>query len=128
MGIHLEFVNKSKNKGERAEMTTKYTTQPIQTVEELVLALSKEEKSKFGTLLRNMNLSADKFIPYQSWSKNCYTRNCIVENKLFELILICWEGQQATELFKRLSISQNSFLETGSTPVVGSSKKRTLGR
>lgn len=79
-------------------MTIKYTTQPIQTVDELVIALSKGEKSKFGTLLRNMNLSADKFKPYQSWSKNCYTRNCIVENEFFELILICWEGEQTTPI------------------------------
>ncbi len=25
-----------------------------------------------------------------SWSEDCYTRNCIIENENFELILICW--------------------------------------
>lgn len=79
-------------------MISKNTTQTIQTIDELVRALSEGEQSTFGTVLRNMNLSKDEFKPHQSWSKTSYTRNCIFENESFELILICWEGQQMTPI------------------------------
>lgn len=97
-GGHLEFAIKSKNKGEKEMMITKHTAQTIQTIDELVMALSEGEKSTYGSLLRNMNLSKDEFKPHQTWSKNAYTRNCIVENEFFELILICWAGEQMTPI------------------------------
>lgn len=79
-------------------MIPQNTVQTIQTIDELVIALSEEDRSMYGALLRNMNLSTGELIPYQSWSKTCYARNCIAENECFELILICWEGQQMTPI------------------------------
>ncbi len=79
-------------------MIIKHTIQTIESVDELVTALSEGERSTFGALLRNLNLSEDKLKPYQSWSNTCYTRNCIVENECFELILLCWKGEQCTPI------------------------------
>ncbi len=36
--------------------------------------------------------------PYVSFSKNHYTRNLIFKNELFELIAICWEVGQASQI------------------------------
>lgn len=74
------------------------TEQTIQTIDELVMALSEGERSTYGALLRNMSLSKDEFKAHQSWSSESYTRNCIVENENFELILLCWEGNQMTPI------------------------------
>ena len=79
-------------------MISNNTPQIIQTLDELVTALIEGETTTFGALLRSMNLPKDEFEPYQSWSDSCYTRNCIVENESFELILICWEGKQITPI------------------------------
>lgn len=43
-------------------------------------------------------MEPEVFEPFCSWSGQSYTRNCIVENEKFELILICWEKGQITPI------------------------------
>ena len=45
-----------------------------------------------------MKVPIAEFKKYATWSKDCYTRNCIAENDAFELILICWDKKQSTEI------------------------------
>lgn len=45
-----------------------------------------------------MNISSSVFNDYCSWSDECYTRNCIVDNEKFELILLCWGPGQMTPI------------------------------
>lgn len=70
----------------------------VQTIDDLIAALCENKPAEFPSILRNMNLAKEELRPYQSWSKKCYTRNCIFENDDFELILLCWEGNQKTQI------------------------------
>lgn len=62
----------------------------LQSLDELITALSEEERTKYNQIIRAIKFSPDAFGGYCSWSNDCYTRNCIVDNEKFELILICW--------------------------------------
>ncbi|MEP0264985.1 cysteine dioxygenase family protein [Dokdonia sp.] len=62
----------------------------LQSLDELITALSEEDSRKYNYIIHSIKFSADDFEDYCSWSNDCYTRNCIVDNEKFELILICW--------------------------------------
>lgn len=70
----------------------------IQSVSELITSLSEEDCTKYTEIFRLINLPSSAFSPFHSWSSESYTRNCIVENEKFELILICWETGQFTPI------------------------------
>jgi len=70
----------------------------IQSIDDLITALSEEERTEFNHIIRSVNLPAKAFEDYSSWSSECYTRNCILDNEQFELILICWGGGQRTPI------------------------------
>lgn len=70
-------------------------TKVLQSLDELITALSEGERTAYNHIIRSMKFPENAFENYCSWSDECYTRNCIVENEKFELILICWgEGHQ----------------------------------
>lgn len=70
----------------------------IRSIEELVTILSEIDKLKYTDIIRSLSLEIQAFEPYCSWSSHSYTRNCLVENEMFELILICWEKGQITPI------------------------------
>lgn len=76
--------------------SSKNTPQEIRTINELITALSEEERTTFSSILRSVNIPLSEFENYASWSDECYTRNCIINNEKFELILLCWEAGQIT--------------------------------
>jgi cysteine dioxygenase len=78
--------------------TTKNAQKTLETISELVQVLDEEERTKYTTILKTMKLPIAEFEKYATWSETCYTRNCIEENENFELILICWEKEQATAI------------------------------
>ncbi len=57
-----------------------------------------EECDHYNDIIRSSNLPVHAFADYCSWSAKCYTRNCLVENEKFELILLCWEEGQITPI------------------------------
>jgi cysteine dioxygenase len=61
-----------------------------QTISELIVALSEGERTTYNHIIHSINFPSNAFEKYVSWSNKCYTRNCIVDNEKFELILICW--------------------------------------
>ena len=65
---------------------------------ELIQVLDEEERTKYTAILKTMKLPIAAFEKHATWSETCYTRNCIVENENFELILICWENEQVTAI------------------------------
>lgn len=75
-----------------------YTSIAIKTLEELVTALSETDKAAYSHIMDLIELSVNLFDSYVSWSKESYTRNCIVNNEKFELILLCWEQGQITPI------------------------------
>ena len=66
-----------------------------QTINDLISTLSEGERTNFNQIIRSIKFKPNSFEKYFSWSDDCYTRNCIVDNDEFELILICWcEGHK----------------------------------
>lgn len=73
-------------------------TPAIHSLNELVTALTEEERTTYSQIIHSLKLDNKELNDYCSWSKDCYTRNCIIENEKFELILLCWEPNQATPI------------------------------
>jgi cysteine dioxygenase len=75
--------------------SNKHTSEPPQSLNDLITSLLEGEQAAYNQIIRSATFSANDFSAYASWSEACYTRNCIVHNEKFELILICWcEGHQ----------------------------------
>lgn len=90
----------------------------IESVNELISALSEKDKTRYTEVVRSINIASSAFEPFCSWSNESYTRNCIVENERFELILLCWEEGQLTPIHDHggeecwVRIIQGDFKET----------------
>jgi cysteine dioxygenase len=90
----------------------------VQSLNELVTALSEGERTTYNNIIRSMNIPSSVFKDYCSWSNESYTRNCIVDNKKFELILLCWELGQITPIHDHggeecwVAVVQGEFKET----------------
>ena len=69
-----------------------------QSITELITLLSNEGHKQYADIFSSIKLSKSAFKDCSSWSDESYTRNCIVENEKFELILLCWEKGQITPI------------------------------
>ena len=93
-------------------------TTTVQTINELVTVLTEEERTTYTDIIQSLDLPSIDFKSFVSWSEECYTRNCIVENEKFELILICWEKEQFTPIHGHngeecwVKVIQGEFKET----------------
>lgn len=47
---------------------------------------------------RANGVKPDTLAPYLHWSKGCYTRNLIFKSSLFEVLAICWETGQFSQV------------------------------
>jgi cysteine dioxygenase len=74
------------------------TTAALHTLNDLITALSEGERKSYNHIIHALKIKANAFEKYAFWSDTCYTRNCIVDNEKFELILICWSAGQATQI------------------------------
>jgi cysteine dioxygenase len=74
------------------------TTDTLQTLNDLITALSEGERTTYNHIIHSLKIKANAFEPYAFWSKECYTRNCIIDSEKFELILICWCAGQTTQI------------------------------
>ena len=90
----------------------------LQSLDDLVSALSEEERTTYNSIIRSMKIPSSAFEYCCSWSNKSYTRNCIVENEKFELILLCWEEGQKTPIHDHggeecwVKVIQGEFRET----------------
>lgn len=73
-------------------------TLTISTLEGLVDALSEGERTTFNEIIHTTQIPSSVLKNYCSWSTETYTRNCIVDNDKFELILLCWDEGQITPI------------------------------
>jgi len=48
----------------------------------------------YGTLLNSIHIPISEWEPLCAWKDSRYTRNCISSCDFYELILMCWKGQQ----------------------------------
>lgn len=90
----------------------------VQPLDEFITALSVEKRTKYNEIIRSMKLPSSVFEDYSSWCDESYTRNCIVENEKFELILLCWKAGQITPIHDHggeecwVKIIEGEFRET----------------
>lgn len=70
----------------------------ITTLEGLLEVLPECSGKDYVNLVKRIELDAMDFSPYQFWSQDHYTRNCIVRTQSHELILLCWEEGQETPI------------------------------
>ena len=68
------------------------------TINELITSLIEEERTEYDEIIRSIKIPSNSFNDFCSWSSETYTRNCIVQNEKFELILLCWEQGQSTPI------------------------------
>ncbi len=84
---------------------------------DLVNTLDEAERVTINEIMQSSFLPANVFEKYCSWSDDCYTRNCIVNNEKFELILLCWQPGQITPIHDHggqecwVKVIQGSFKE-----------------
>lgn len=90
----------------------------LQSLDELITALSEGERTTYNHIIHSVKFPANAFENYCSWSNDCYTRNCIVDNEKFELILICWGAGHQTPIHDHggeecwVKIIEGEFKET----------------
>lgn len=78
--------------------SNEHTSTALQSIDELITALSEGERTTYNYIIHSLKFANNAFENYTNWSKECYTRNCIVDNDKFELILLCWEQGQFTPI------------------------------
>ena len=65
-------------------------------IQKLIQSLSKSPTGEYNIILKKFDFESVDFSSYESWSSECYTRNCIFRDVNFELILICCQEDQET--------------------------------
>jgi cysteine dioxygenase len=70
----------------------------IVSVKQLVQVLKETPTEYFSELAEHINLPASDVVPCATWSRSHHTRVCIERNERFELMLICWEPGQKTDI------------------------------
>ena len=75
-------------------------TQKIQTIIDGLCSLPEDDFTCDGVyqFLSDNPVDIDSISPYFHWSKNYYTRNLIHKNERFELMAICWESGQVSQV------------------------------
>ncbi|WP_299228553.1 cysteine dioxygenase family protein [uncultured Psychroserpens sp.] len=67
-------------------------------IHKLIALLSESSKKDYNSIFNNFNFECINFKPFESWSPKKYTRNCLYKDHQFELILLCWNENQATSI------------------------------
>ena len=70
----------------------------ISSLQELLDFLPSCSPQDYNELAKDMELDISDFERYIHWDAVKYTRNCIVRTEAYELILLCWEEDQATSI------------------------------
>lgn len=72
---------------------------PLTTIGELVRELLREPSAElFGDIMARYATASLDLMPYLKWDPSNYTRNCVVRNARFELLVICFEPGQRTSI------------------------------
>jgi len=99
LGYDLKFVNlMNKKKRYTILNSNEQNSIILESLDDLMSALSEEERTTYNDIIRSIKLPISAFENYCSWSNESYTRNCIIKDERFELILLCWEKGQKTTI------------------------------
>lgn len=70
----------------------------IKSLNELIKKLTQSNAENYVSIAKNMHIPTSDFKPYIFWKEDGYSRNCIIKNDDFELILICWKKGHITPI------------------------------
>lgn len=70
----------------------------VRTLKHLIHLLDTSNPSEYVSIIKKIKIPVSEFIPYTSWKKSSYTRNCIKRSDDYELILICWDKHAKTPI------------------------------
>ena len=62
----------------------------IISIEQLLNHLEKCTRDELDNICPLLEIPLKEFEPYLYWSKNRYTRNCIIKTDDYELLVMCW--------------------------------------
>lgn len=74
------------------------STENISSLSKLLEVLPTCKGHDYFDIARNLSIPDDDLLPYTFWSKDSYTRNCVYRTEDFELLLLCWEEGQETQI------------------------------
>ncbi len=63
----------------------------IITIEQLAESLDNAEPFEHARIMKKVKIPGHELISYATWSKQCYTRNCLARTEKYEVILLCWD-------------------------------------
>lgn len=72
--------------------------QKINSLSKLLELLPICKNEDFKKLASYLTIPASDLLEYATWENSNYTRNCIQRTDQYELILLCWEEGQETEI------------------------------
>jgi cysteine dioxygenase len=71
---------------------------PITRINQLINKLKITTKADYKSIGLTLDIPVEDLAPYAFWTDEHYTRNCIVRESDYELILLCWEPGQQTPI------------------------------
>lgn len=74
------------------------STEKITSLNKLLEVLPTCDGQDYFDLAKNLSIPIKDLLPYAFWSKDNYTRNCVTRTDDFELLLLCWEKGQETDI------------------------------
>jgi len=70
----------------------------ITSLDPLIDKLNSTSSEEYKAIGFSLDIPLEDILPYAFWSTEHYTRNCIVRESDYELILLCWEPGQETPI------------------------------
>lgn len=70
----------------------------VKSLNGLIKSLECSNAEDYVQIAKNMNIPIEDFEKYIHWKEDGYSRNCIVHNEDYELILICWKNGDSTPI------------------------------
>ena len=70
----------------------------INTIEELIAALNNTSLSEYPKVIKKVRFAEDSLLPFSTWNKCGYTRNCLARTDCYELVLLCWDVNAQTPI------------------------------
>lgn len=67
------------------------TTNHIVSIEQLTEILDKSDPLDHAKIIKRIKIGEQDLKHFNTWSEQCYTRNCLARTEKYELILLCWD-------------------------------------
>ena len=70
----------------------------IKTIEDLIDTLETASSDRFAQIIQQISITEDSLKHFATWLDEGYTRNCLMRNNDYEIILLCWDKGAKTAI------------------------------